>query len=284
MVLGLFKKASAGKGRIGLAFGANQIAVAVMRRDGAGPVLERCELLPFDPAVGCRCRSPRSPRRRGSPACRSAPCLRPTSISSRWSRPPRCRRPNCVLRCGGASRTRIDFRVEEAVIDVFDVPDQNRGGHGRMMYAVAARRSAVDRHASALAGTSSFRCDRRPRALSAQSGGLLPAAAAGVALLHLGETTASIVLVRGNTFYLARQMDLAQGSRSPQRAAAGRGRARRGRASRRRRRRARAAALLGLLRAPFRPAADHPHRGFARRPPGQRSSPGIWGGRPVSRS
>ena len=51
-MLGLFNKASAGKGRIGLAFGANQIALAVTRRDSAGPVLERCELLHLNPASG----------------------------------------------------------------------------------------------------------------------------------------------------------------------------------------------------------------------------------------
>jgi len=103
----------------------------------------------------------------------------------------------------------IDFRVEDAVIDVFDIPDQNRGGHGRMMYAVAARRSAVERHAGALAGMSSFDVIDVPELCLRNLAALLPAAAAGVALLHLGETRASIVLVRGKTFYLSRQMDLA---------------------------------------------------------------------------
>jgi MSHA biogenesis protein MshI len=111
----------------------------------------------------------------------------------------------------------IDFRVEDAVIDVFDVPDQNRGGNGRMVYAVAARRSAVDRHTGALAGTPRFDVIDVPELCLRNLAALLPASAAGVALLYLGETRLSIVLVRGRTFYLARQMDLAVGK------AAGRG-------------------------------------------------------------
>jgi hypothetical protein len=40
-VLGLFKKTLAGKGRVGVAFGAGHLALAVLRRDGSQPVLDR---------------------------------------------------------------------------------------------------------------------------------------------------------------------------------------------------------------------------------------------------
>ena len=106
----------------------------------------------------------------------------------------------------------IDFRVEDAIIDVFDVPDQNRGGHGRMMYAVAARRSAVSAHTEALAGTPGFDAIDVPELCLRNLAALLPMAQAGVALLHLGEAGASIVLVRGKTFYLARHVDLSAGT------------------------------------------------------------------------
>jgi MSHA biogenesis protein MshI len=36
----------------------------------------------------------------------------------------------------------------------------------------------------------------------------LPEAAGGVALLHLGTSSATVILVRGSTFYFARQMEL----------------------------------------------------------------------------
>jgi MSHA biogenesis protein MshI len=45
----------------------------------------------------------------------------------------------------------IDFPVEESVVDVFDTPDQARRTGSKMMYAVAARRAAVERRVSQLA-------------------------------------------------------------------------------------------------------------------------------------
>src|SRR5256885_12312954 len=47
-VFGLLKKRAKAKGRIGLAFSGDQIAVAVLSNDGGALVLERCELLPVD--------------------------------------------------------------------------------------------------------------------------------------------------------------------------------------------------------------------------------------------
>ena len=102
----------------------------------------------------------------------------------------------------------IDFRVEDAVVDVFDVPPQNRGGVGRMMYAVAARRAAVERYSTGLAPLSTLDVIDVPELCLRNLASSLPAAAGGVALLHLGETTASVVLVRGTTFYFSRQMEL----------------------------------------------------------------------------
>jgi MSHA biogenesis protein MshI len=102
----------------------------------------------------------------------------------------------------------IDFRVEDAIIDVFDVPVQARGGQGRMMYAIAARRDAVDRHVGALAAVPSFDVVDCPELCLRNLAALTPAAPGGAALLHLGEKAATIVLVKDRTFYFARQMDL----------------------------------------------------------------------------
>jgi MSHA biogenesis protein MshI len=208
-MLRFFNKASAGKGRIGVAFGSNQIAVAVTRRDGAGPVLERCELVPMDPNSG-----PNAPalavEAAALPRRPVSAVLMPEEYQLALVEAPEV--PPAELRAAMRWRLKdtIDFKVEDAVIDVFDVPEQNRGGNGRMVYAVAARRNAVERYAGALAGTSTFDVIDVPELCLRNLASLLPAATAGVALLHLGETRASIVLVRGKTFYLSRQMDLAK--------------------------------------------------------------------------
>lgn len=203
----LFNKAAIGKGRIGLAFGTNQVAVAVMRREGGDAVLERCELLTLDPAAGA---DGRSAALRGAalPRVPVSAVLKPEDYQLALVEAPEV--PPAELRAAMRWRLKdtIDFRIEDAVIDVFDVPDHNRGGHGRMMYAVAARRGAVDGYASALTGVPNFDVIDVPELCLRNLAALLPAAAAGVALLHLDATSATIVLVRGRTFYLARHMDL----------------------------------------------------------------------------
>lgn len=202
-----FKKSSAAKSRVGLAFGLDQLAVAVVRRDRGAPVLERCELWPMPPGGGgnaatAAIRAADLPRIPVSTVLRSddyqlvlveAPNVAPAELRAamRWR-----------------LKETIDFRVEDAVIDIFEVPAQNRGGQGRMMYAVAAQRSAVDRYSGALAGVPTFDVLDVPELCLRNLATLLPAAAAGVALLHLGETRATVILVRGTTFYFARQMDL----------------------------------------------------------------------------
>jgi MSHA biogenesis protein MshI len=206
-VLGLLKKSSTAKGRVGLAFGPNEIAVAVMRRDGSSSVLERCELLPIDAARGADA-VPAALRAAGLPRMPVSAVLRPEDYQLALIEAPDV--PPAELRAAMRWRLKdsIDFRVEDAVIDLFAVPEQNRGNHGRMMYAVAARRSAIDRYSSALAAVPAFDVVDVPELCLRNLAALLPAAAAGVALLYLGETAATIVLVRGTTFYFARQMNL----------------------------------------------------------------------------
>ena len=204
-MLGLFRKTLAGKGRVGVAFGADHLALAVMRRDGSKPVLERCDILPLNTSAGSALEALRAA---GIPRIPVSTVLGPQDYQLALVEAPEV--PPAELRAAMRWRLKdsIDFRVEDAVIDVFDVPDQNRGGHGRMMYAVAARRSAVHAHTQALAATPGFDAIDVPELCLRNLAALLPMASAGVALLHLGEANASIVLVRGKTFYLARHVDL----------------------------------------------------------------------------
>ena len=178
-----------------------------MRREGGKAVLDRCELLSIDPAAGP---DGRSAALRGAalPRVPVSAVLKPEDYQLALVEAPEV--PPAELRAAMRWRLKdtIDFRIDDAVIDVFDVPEHNRGGHGRMMYAVAARRGAIDGYASALAGVPDFDVIDVPELCLRNLAALLPAAAAGVALLHLGDTSASIVLVRGRTFYFARHMDL----------------------------------------------------------------------------
>jgi MSHA biogenesis protein MshI len=105
-------------------------------------------------------------------------------------------------------RDAIDFHVDDAVVDVFDLPAQGRRAQGRMMYAVAAKRAAVERQVAALDGLKGVDVVDVPEMCLRNLAQQLPAAEHGVAMLNLGERTATVVLVRGGTLYLARRLDL----------------------------------------------------------------------------
>jgi MSHA biogenesis protein MshI len=207
-VFGLLQKAVAAKGRVGVAFGRDQIAVAVVRRDaGAAAVLERCETLPYDRTLPAAAAG-HALQALGLARLPASTVLRSEDYQLALVEAPDV--PPAEMRAAMRWRLRdaIDFRVEDAVIDVIDVPTQGRGGQTRMLYAVAARRTAVDRHAALLAGVASFDVVDVPELCLRNLAALVPTADRGIALLHLGETAATVVLVRGRTFYFARQMDL----------------------------------------------------------------------------
>jgi MSHA biogenesis protein MshI len=206
-VFGLFKKSAAAKGRIGVVFGKSQIAIAVITREGDTIHLKRCETLALATAEGAEALTA-TLRGAGLPRLPISAVLGAADYQLALVEAPEV--PPAELRTAMRWRLKdaIDFPVADAVIDVFDVPSQNRGGHGRMMYAVAARRTAVDGYADALAGLSTFDVVDVPELCLRNLASSLPQAAGGVALLHLGETTASVVLVRGTTLYFARQMEL----------------------------------------------------------------------------
>ena len=207
-VFGLLKKAVAAKGRIGVAFGRDLVGVAVVRREAGGaPVLERCEALPLERGAPSAAVT-QALLALGLPRLPASTVLRSEDYQLALVEAPDV--PPAELRAAMRWRLRdaIDFRVEDAVIDVIDVPNQARGAQTRMLYAVAARRTAVDRHAALLAGVASFDVVDVPELCLRNLAAILPTAERGVALLHLGETAATVVLVRGRTFYFARQMDL----------------------------------------------------------------------------
>ena len=209
-MFGLRKKTADTKGRVGLAFSRDRLAIAIMRADGGQARLERCELVTIDPAGGADAVSA-AIRAAALPHLPTSVVLRSGDYQFALVEAPDV--PPVELRAAMRWRLKeqLDFPVEEAVIDVFEVPPQNRTGQGKMMYAVAARRSAIDRYAMALTTTPGFDVVDVPELCLRNLAAALPAAARGVALLHIGELNATCILVQGRTFYLSRQIILQPG-------------------------------------------------------------------------
>jgi len=207
LVFRLLKKTAAAKGRIGLAFGRDRIALAVVTGVGEQAALERCEVLPVDSAAGTEAVAA-ALRAAALPPLPVSAVLQSADYQLALVEAPDV--PPAELRAAVRWRLKdsIDIPVEDAVIDLFDVPAQSRGTQGRQMYAVAAQRSAVERYAAALAGAPGFDVIDVPELCLRNLAAALPAAARGLALLHLAEPAATVVLVQNRTFYFARQIDL----------------------------------------------------------------------------
>lgn len=102
----------------------------------------------------------------------------------------------------------IDFPIDEAVIDVFEMPRHARGGPSRMLYAVAANASLVKQHVDSLEGAG-IRLDAIdiPELGLRNVAGLLEREAEGVALLYLGQGSGILLLLRRGVLYLTRRID-----------------------------------------------------------------------------
>jgi len=103
----------------------------------------------------------------------------------------------------------IDFHIDDAVVDVFEVPDsKGTAGKNRMMYAVVARNSAVKTRIDQLvnAGLNLSVIDIPELALR-NIASLLPEDVGGVALVYIGDDRGLITITRQSTLYLSRRIE-----------------------------------------------------------------------------
>jgi MSHA biogenesis protein MshI len=102
----------------------------------------------------------------------------------------------------------IDFHIDDAVIDVFEMPQHARGGPHRMMYAVTAKVEAVKREIARIesAGLRLAVVDI-PELSLRNIATLLESEQRGAALLYLSERRSTLLLVRQGVLYLTRYIE-----------------------------------------------------------------------------
>jgi MSHA biogenesis protein MshI len=103
----------------------------------------------------------------------------------------------------------IDFAVEDAVIDVFDMPGQALRAGSKMMYVVAAKRQAIERQ-TAILKSAARHIDvvDIPELALRNLASLLPESDQGLILLWLLEKTAQLIVIKQTTLYFARHVHL----------------------------------------------------------------------------
>jgi len=102
----------------------------------------------------------------------------------------------------------IDFHIDDAVIDVFEMPRHARGGTNRMMYAVTAKAEFV-RQQIELVESAGLTLDviDIPELALRNIAMLLETDERGAAFLYLADRRSTLLLVRQGVLYLTRQVE-----------------------------------------------------------------------------
>ena len=102
----------------------------------------------------------------------------------------------------------LDFSVDEAVIELFEMPELSTTSDKSMAYAVATRRSRVQEHIELLddAGLSLDVIDI-PELCTRNIATRLPQDADGIAFLHFTENHGTLTVTRRGVLYLIRQIE-----------------------------------------------------------------------------
>ncbi|MEW6330522.1 MAG: pilus assembly protein PilM [Pseudomonadota bacterium] len=103
----------------------------------------------------------------------------------------------------------IDFHINDATLDVFDLPGEKAAGRARQMYAVAARSSVIQKRADLMhaAGINLDVIDI-PEMAQRNLAALLPEDAKGVALLSFTSGGGLITISKQSDIYLSRNLDI----------------------------------------------------------------------------
>lgn len=203
----LLRKALRHDARAGIALGEGSFALAVVRRDGVGkPALDHCGV--------------------HAAASDPVPALKSVLDKLGIARTPTCaviggddyqivqvEAPDVLaseMRAAIRWRLRdvINFSVDEATVDVFEIPDPVRRTQGKMLFAVAARLSAVQRVAASVrAAAKGFDSIDIPELCLRNLSALLPQDHKGVAMLALNDRFAQLVITRQGVMYLTRRIE-----------------------------------------------------------------------------
>ncbi len=102
----------------------------------------------------------------------------------------------------------IDFHIDEAVIDVFDIPEQKDRGHQKMIYVVVSRTADVQQHIDCFENNDiNLDAIDIPELALRNIATLLPENSGGVALLHIDQLNTLLTICHGGKLYLTRYID-----------------------------------------------------------------------------
>jgi MSHA biogenesis protein MshI len=202
----LSRNARRSAGHAGVALGEDSFALVLVRRDGEGkPSIDHCRVHRANGDVGSKLRAVLD--KLG--ATRAAAC---GVVDADDYQVVQVEAPDVLpseMRAAVRWRLRdaVSFKVDDAAVDVFEIPEPARRAQTRMLFAVAARAAAVERVTGTLqAGAKGFFAIDIPDLSLRNIAALLPQDDKGVAMLALNESYAQLITTRKGVLYLTRRI------------------------------------------------------------------------------
>jgi MSHA biogenesis protein MshI len=183
--------------------------ISVVREPGRVPRVTACDFIEWSSAGEQAKALARVAAERGLKRHRCATVLEPDEYSLLLTEAPDV--PADELRSAVRWRIKdlIDFHVDDATIDVFDVTTPNAPGKTRSMYVVAARNAAIQRRVDLCdaAGVGLDIIDI-PEMAQRNIAAILPEDVRGVVMLTLTDTRGLITITRQGEIFLSRRLEI----------------------------------------------------------------------------
>lgn len=201
-----FRRNNSKLGRTGVHRTDDGVAVAQVRLSAsdARPVLTHCEFHPLEDEAGFVDVARRIPHRKWPVVS----VLRPSAYSMLFVEAPDVAEEELRAAVRWRIKDLLDFHIDDAVIEVFQMPQQGRGGPTRMMYAIAAREHEIRKRVADAneAGLNLEVIDVLELSLR-NIALLLDTDSRGTALLYVAKGGGVLLLVRNGVLYLARHVE-----------------------------------------------------------------------------
>ncbi|MFP3873016.1 MAG: hypothetical protein ACLFV1_01070 [Thiohalophilus sp.] len=202
------KKSSAAPGLAGVHLSDRGVAVATVRYQAEQPVLSYCEFAPAGNAERPQVLA-RLLAQEPLAGMRVSTLLNVGEFELQLIEAPDVTPEELRAAVRWRIKDRLDFPLDEAVLDVFPIPGQQERGRPPMVYVVAARQAQVKRYIDALeTAGGDLCCVDIPELAQRNLAIRLAEDARGVAMLSLGPDAALLTLTCGGVLYLAREIDV----------------------------------------------------------------------------
>ena len=209
-LLSLLARDRSGEGLTGIGFHDDGISLARVQRDKASHVLlDVCEFAPLEAGEDHGTLLDDLISKHSMKKCSCVCVMSPDTYSLLQVEAPDVQPAELRAAVRWRIKDIIDFHIDDAVIDVFDIPGQSGRGGAKVMYVVAARASEIQRQVDLLndAGLAIQAIDINELSLR-NVVARMPQDVDGVALISFTRTSGLISLLHQGALYLTRSIPI----------------------------------------------------------------------------